>query len=144
MSETKQHECDDGCIYLMLAYHRKNGKRLGKSYWTIEEKDEIEVFTSARTSKWVRSREGWGLHISDGKVEYLGMDQAHTEQVFLAKFRADSKPYEWHGYPGDHVRNEQDIPDSEILMSWKDAGLLPRTKIAKIAKGKRCVLQKSR
>jgi hypothetical protein len=60
--------------------------------------------------------------------------------LFVAKFVASAPPAVWHGYPADHERNPQDIPESEVLRDWIQSGLLAAAKVRKLTRGQPCNL----
>jgi hypothetical protein len=119
--------------------HHRNGNQ-NKSQWTIDQPAEVLVFTACYQQQWVAGSVGWGLHIVGGAIHYLGIDQNHSEQVFIAKFVSGQAPHPWHGYPADHRNNQADIPHEDILKMWMQGNVLPACKISKILGGKKCRL----
>jgi hypothetical protein len=119
--------------------HHRNGMRR-KSQWTISEDQERGVFVDARDKNWILQDIGWGLKIVEGRVAYLGVAQNHITQLFVAKFVNGNRKQSWHGYPADHQRHTQDIPNETMLQRWLDDGVLPPQKIAKLQRGKPCSL----
>lgn len=111
----------------------------GKSQWTIPLTAEIDAFNRSWVEGWLFDALGWGLHLSDGQPDWVGVAQDHDTQLFVAKFvgQADSV---WHGYPADHMHNPQDIPHEDVLGSWIEDDLLSRAKARKIMRGQRCSL----
>ena len=91
-----------------------------------------------RANHWIENESGWGLHYSNGVLDYLGLAQDHTTQVFIAKFVGNQGT--WHGYPADHQQNRQDIPAERIRKIWIDTNVLRRAQIRKITKGQPCRL----
>ncbi|QOJ27756.1 MAG: hypothetical protein HRU80_02295 [Ignavibacteriales bacterium] len=117
--------------------HHRNGAN-NKSQWTITAMQEFECFRRCLTENWIKEQIGWGLHFSDtSSVQYLGIDQNGTKQLFIAKFVGGQN---WHGYPIDYQRCTDDIPDTEILNKWLNLSIFPPTKIRKITKGQPCSL----
>jgi hypothetical protein len=112
----------------------------GKSQWRIPESDERNAFNQARIRAWLSDACGWGLHTPDGIVSILGVSQDHDRPLFVAKFLANAAPRFWHGYPADHQRNPQDIPDDRILSDWMTSGLLTSAKVRKLTRGQPCNL----
>jgi len=116
--------------YTIKLDHRNKSK--DKSQWTISHQDEVDVFVNAYTRKWVCNNNSWGLFYKNGKIDYLGVAQDHVTQVFISKFVNDANHSNWHGYPADHKKHSQDIPDRIILDDWINNNVLPKAKIRKI------------
>jgi hypothetical protein len=127
-----------GIHYLHHPHHR-NGVS-GKSQWIITQPEETVSFSRSLAEGWLRTTEGWGLHTPQQSPEYLGYARDHSTQVFVAKFVGDDVAGTWHGYPADHQRCPQDIPDEAALQAWIDASLLTPAKLRKVARGQRCNL----
>lgn len=138
MAALPRIEIAPGIHYFHHPHHR-NGRN-GKSQWIIAPPAEEFSFAQALARGWLRTNEGWGLHTPTESPEYLGRARDHVTQVFVAKFVGDQAAEMWHGYPADHQRCPQDIPDEAALQSWIDANLLTPAKVRKVAKGQRCNL----
>lgn len=123
-------------IYLSNSQHRNRTK--GKSQWSISLAQEFTCFNTTHANQWIENNNGWGLHYSEGVLDYLGLAQDHITQVFIAKFVGNQGT--WHGYPADHRQNRQDIPAGRILAIWMKANVLSPAKIRKIMKGQPCRL----
>jgi hypothetical protein len=121
--------------YKPYSRHRDGTPR--KSQWTISITDERACFNAATSLGWCVESHGWGLYPATAP-QYLGVAQDHTTSVFIAKFVSSSGV--WHGYPGDHQRNPQDIPLEHVLNDWLARGLLPPAKLRKLVKGQPCAL----
>jgi len=110
----------------------------GKSQWRVSRQDEIRCFDGARASNWLVGPVGWGLHLSAGVPDYLGVARDHQSRVFVAKFTGEQNV--WHGYPADHRRNHRDIPTESVLADWMREGLLARATVRKLTRGQPCRL----
>lgn len=119
--------------------HHRNGHP-EKSQWTIDVGDEVESFTKAQSQQWLAGDRGWGVFPTTGLPNYVGVGVNRTVRLVIAKFVLDEPHNVWHGYPANHVDNERDIPDIEILKKWIEGSVLPIAKISKIGKGKPCSL----
>jgi hypothetical protein len=132
-------QCDiDGVNYQHHPDHRNGNTK--KSQWTISEPAERESFRQAGVREWLSVDRGWGLHTPNERPEVLGESQDRERKLFVAKFVASAAPVVWHGYPADHQRHPQDVPESRILSAWESSGLLAAAKITKLLKGKPCSL----
>ena len=124
--------------YTIKLDHRNKSKE--KSQWTISHQDEVNVFVNAYTCNWIYKDNAWGVFFDNENINYLGVAQDHSTQVFIAKFVNDTNQIDWHGYPADYQLHSQDIPDEAILNYWLIHNILPKSKINKIARGKPCKL----
>jgi hypothetical protein len=137
MSIVYPHRIGPNISYLAVPYHQKWTK--GKSKWTISVLKQRICLQRAYHSGWLLPEKGWGLHYnSRNMLDYLGVAQDHKTEIFIAKFEENQG--NWHGYPADHERNNQDIPDKSIRQKWQKDGVLPPAKIRKIGKGQPCSL----
>lgn len=124
--------------YIHKTDHRNRSAR--KSQWTISEQDERTCFVLMYDSKWYEGNCGWSLNLNNGIINYLGVSFIRQRRLFLAKFVDGNNNQRWHGYPADHISNEQDIPPGAILLVWKNAGYLSLPKVRKIIRGQPCNL----
>ena len=107
----------------------------GKSQWTIAAHDEQRSFDRCVEEGWYRQNTGWGLHLHDGKPDWLGVTRDHRTPSFIAKFvGADGT---WHGYPAD-VTHSKDVPSEVVIGAWLDQNLLSRAKGRKVIRGQPC------
>ena len=127
-----------GVTYCVHPHHRNGTPH--KSQWSIPESQERNVFIHARDQNWLLQTVGWGLHVVNGRVEYLGTTHNGTRCLFVAKFVDASENHTWHGYPADHQRRPSDIPSVCILQRWMTSNLLRRAVIRKIVRGQPCSL----
>ena len=121
--------------------HHRNGHNQ-KSQWTIQELEERSVFENALHEGWGSQFCLWGLHRPDNIIEYLGSSASvcgHRD-LFVAKFVNKNGQNSWHGYPADHQRTKYDIPDTQVLNTWMQSGLLSAPKIRKIMSQQPCSL----
>ena len=109
-----------------------------KSQWSISLAQEIAYFNTTYANQWIDNNNGWGLHYSEGRLDYLGLAQDYITRVFIAKFVGDRGT--WHGYPADHQQNQQDIPTERIRTIWINTNVLRPAQIRKITKGQPCRL----
>jgi len=117
-------------------HHRMTSKSSEKSQWEITIEEEEAAFTKSQRSGWLVDKEGWGLHLKESKVKYLGSAPDSRKLVF-AKFVDSDGTNVWHGYPGDQ-RKTHDRPNTIVLQKWLD--VLPPAKVRKLTKGQKCTL----
>lgn len=124
--------------YLIHPHHRNRNPE--KSQWTVTHQEELQSFTRALAAEWTVDSFGWGVHVVNGVASYLGIAVDKTTSLIIAKFIKDGVMNQWHGYPANHVENQQDIPPESVVNKWLNEGVLPTAKISKISKGKKCKL----
>lgn len=126
-----------------FSYQHHQGHRngaAGKSQWTVTQVEERSIFDHSRTSHWLAQNLGWGVHVLSGQAAYLGNSDDGARRLIIAKFVASNSPKTWHGYPADHQRRTQDIPDTTILMAWMSLNYMKPAKIRKLMRGQPCSL----
>jgi len=143
MVQVGDHEIQPGARYQCNPEHR-NGNR-EKSQWTISEQEERGVFSRTYTSGWIVEHVGWGLHIVNGSVNYLGVDRTRSQNLIVARFIDDNNVEIWHGYPADPNRRSQqarikEIPPEEVQTEWLRGQILPKPKVRKLGRGEPCTL----
>lgn len=122
--------------YIHKLDHRDPRSRK-KSQWTIplEHERACLVWAFSRQSQETLGKLRWGLHLAGTAPGVLGRTKAEHPPVrdaFYARFIDSNENNKWHGYPADHVLNEQDIPPNEVLDDW--AAYLRPALIRKILK----------
>ncbi len=142
-----EHEIFVGIYYLHKADHRNGSPK--KSQWIITKDEERSSFKRAFNSKWIvlsHSESYWGLHFDEhDQVANLGISKSSGPDrfaIFIAKFVDGNKNDKWHGYPANHVMNNQDIPPEEILLKWARAEYIRKQLIRKLLGGMKCKLSK--
>lgn len=121
--------------YQFHPHHRNNNPN--KSQWIVPIDSEFESFRLTIDQSWTEGHSAWGLCIQSAAVQFLGIDCDRQTELFIAKFVCDASRPEWHGYPANHVRNE-DRPSLTVLNKWLQSGTLPTAKVSKITQGKPC------
>lgn len=141
----QEHKIDENVFYIHKIDHRNHSSE--KSQWKITENEERVCFKRAYTAKWNAlgyNYNYWGLHFNEmGRVDYLGISKFSGPErydIFIAKFVDGNKNSKWHGYPANHVQNNQDIPPSEVLLKWYEAGHIRKAAISKVLGGKKCTI----
>ena len=132
------HTIRPGVFYIHKLDHRNRSPR--KSQWTIPENEERRVFSHAYAQGWYTDTTGWGLRLVNGLVCDVGTSVDQIRHLFIAKFVDGNSKSQWHGYPADHVMNQQDLPDVTLLRTWSTDGYLSFAKVRKIVRRQPCVL----
>jgi hypothetical protein len=137
---TEEGESKEDVIhYKIRSVHRRHGNS-EKCIWTISLQEEVDCFKTSADEKWLEDTKGWGLKMnSAGGLSEIGISE-RQEVLKIAKFVDSGSTREWHGYPADYCRRNQDRPSMKVLMDWKDRGLINKTKMDKIKQYKRCSL----
>ena len=141
----QQYQIGNGVYYVHKMDHRDQSYE--KSQWTITEVEERTCFTFAHQSNWSEPGKNYnccGLYIDvKSQVTYLGVSKPNGPEkieIFIAKFVDGNKNSIWHGYPANHVKNNQDIPPKEVLMKWANAGYIRMSQVRKLIGGQKCKL----
>ena len=141
MTTNVEHMIRTRVFYIHKMDHRDGTAK--KSQWIISEEDERICFTRAYGVWHDSNYTCWGLHFDGGLASYLGISKASASgqnYLFVAKFIDSNQNSRWHGYPADHVSNQQDIPSPTVLKNWLDSELLRPSIIRKLSKGQKCRL----
>jgi len=124
----------------ILANHHRNRQNSDKSRWTISKTEEVESFRLMSTNNWIEeTSKGWSIHRVNYVNEILGVS-TQNEEVQIAKFVDSSNNLQWHGYPVDYRKSVHDRPNSKILKDWVNQGIIKRSHMSKILKGKDCTI----
>jgi len=124
--------------YIISSQHRQLGNP-NKSIWSIPYEEEIDCFILSKTSKWINGSVCWGLKPINNRLEVIGKNN-DQEDLKIAKFVDGNKNNIWHGYPADCKRKKQDIPDTEILVIWKNKELIGKSDVRKLKQQMTCNL----
>ncbi|WP_154990421.1 hypothetical protein [Priestia megaterium] len=131
---------DVGKHKYILASHHRNKQNNNKSLWTITPAEEVESFKLMYTNNWIiEKNKGWSIHRVGYTNGVLGLSP-QNEDVQIAKFVDSSNNLQWHGYPVDYRKSRHDRPESGILKNWVDQGIIKRTDMSKILRGKGCTI----
>lgn len=128
--------------YIHKEDHR-NARATQKSQWSIERTEELISFDITYNSNWLGGNCGWGLHITQEKIFYLGYGAKQRGrdmiELFIARFD-EGNPDIWHGCPADPQVHNQDIPPNEILAQWVERRFINNAQRRKIMKGQPCAI----
>ena len=128
-------EIDEQTRYFFASQHRGR-KNDHKSKWIISLSEEFECFQRTCNNSWIGNCSGWGLHIQNDRVEYLGKNNQEVK-LRIAKFVDKHSDGTWHGYPADYMVKIQDRPDETILKDWVYKRYIDKVCMARILCGKR-------
>lgn len=119
--------------YKVNPQHRGRLPQGQKSRWTVDQWEELRLFSLAKEHEW-KCREDhilWALSSRATALQAVGTDG--KEDLFIAKYVADHQ-HQWHGYP---VSPRQfDIPPSEVIKAWVKDGLVSKAVGDRILRGK--------
>lgn len=124
--------------YIVSSLHRRK-RNNKKSLWTISRDEEIDCFILSQKSQWTEVNVSWGIKLEGNSIKQIGVNK-QNKPLKIAKFIYGNCNNIWHGYPADHVRNNQDRPGILTLKKWRIAGYIEKHIIEKIRKGKECNL----
>jgi hypothetical protein len=124
--------------YIISSQHRKTGN-MNKSTWTISHDEEVECFVLSKISNWTVDYIGWGVKLAGRVLQIVGRNDANSELKF-AKFVDGSKKNIWHGWPADYKNRKQDIPATNVLLSWNNSKYISKSHVRKIKQQISCNL----
>lgn len=126
-------------IYTISKKHR--GRNAKKSHWIIKMPKEVLLFRDALKSGYENKEDhtAWNLLVVNGEVCAVGKS-VEKKELKIAKFVDSNKNEQWHGYPANYMKNNQDIPSSKVLKQWYDAGIISGATMKKIRGGQPCNL----
>lgn len=136
-----EHHIFPGIYYIHKVDHRNGSSQ--KSQWKISDSAERKCFKRGFTLLRCNDHSCWGLHFRNKIVSYLGVTKSaapEKRKLFVAKFIDSNENNKWHGYPADHVLNQQDIPPENVLRIWLENQYLRPAIIRKLSKGQKCKL----
>ncbi|MEY3220489.1 MAG: hypothetical protein RIT27_1846 [Pseudomonadota bacterium] len=126
------------CSYTYHPQHRD--KTPTKSQWTITYDEESRSFCLSLENQWNDDKNGWGVHLINETISYLGISQNGMQNLLIAKYVCDNVHNDWHGYPANHIEYSRDIPPEKFLLDWKSKNYITSAKMRKILKGQPCNL----
>ena len=128
---------DRAVIYTISKKHR--GQNPEKSHWTITMPKEVALFREALRSGYEDTYTAWNLYVVDGAACEVGRSVEDIE-LKIAKFVDSCRNEQWHGYPANYLKNNQDIPSAKVLRQWNNAGIISTATMKKIKGGQPCNL----
>ena len=130
---------DREVIYTISKKHR--GRNPDKSHWIIKMPKEVALFRDALRLGYEDKANftAWNFLIVDGEICAIGKSVDDLE-LKMAKFVDSNKNEQWHGYPANYMKNNQDIPPASLLLSWQKAGFITTATMKKIKGGQPCNL----
>ncbi len=126
-------------LYTISRKHRSRNP--DKSRWSIPMPIEVTLFRDALKLGYEDKEmfTAWNLYVKDGVICVVGYS-VDNKKLKIGKFVDSNKNEQWHGYPADYMKNNQDIPPASILMTWQKAGYITTATMKKIKGGQPCNL----
>jgi hypothetical protein len=126
--------------YVHNQQHRSSAFAATKSQWLIAIQEEEACYQQAAAKNWLCNGCYWGLHLTGSIPSVIGLAPLPAAiQLHIAKFVGVPQG-DWHGYPVAPWLSPFDKPSASVLGAWMQSGFINRPTIAKIHRGKRCVL----
>jgi len=126
--------------YISHSQHRSAAFAAQKSQWVIPVAEEKKCYDIAANGGWAHDGCYWSLHLIGALPAQLGVSPIpDTFSLHIAKFVGEEGG-DWHGYPVAPWLSPFDKPNTDVLIAWMNAGFIGRPTMAKIKRGKRCVL----
>jgi hypothetical protein len=113
-----------------------------KSQWIVSIGDEYACFEHGVSRGWVSisGDSAWGLHLVDGRCEYLGKTapgHGPPSDLFVAYFQLADV---CHGYPSDLMRSRREAPPTSVARDWLTGKYLRPSVVRKLQQGQLCSL----
>ena len=105
------------------------------SIWTCSFLDEFDLVNKSLQCQYIENKKVPQTFNLKKGLPVLGKNNINSE-LKLAKF-INSTQKLWHGYPADHVKNNQDRPTLDILTKMHTNGLITTKQMRKISKGQK-------
>ena len=106
------------------------------SIWSISFLEEFQLADDSIIKNYIEiqkaSRQSFNIF---NNLQTIGYNKIHNN-LKLAKF-VNSTPNLWHGYPADHVKNNQDRPTTETLMKMVNNNKITLRQMSIICRGKK-------
>ena len=119
--------------YLFNPKHR-NSSNPNASTWDITFEEEFFLADEGITF-FKNDKTAFNVKKEYNRLEVLGFSPRKLK-LFLAKF-VMSFPDNWHGYPANHVSNNQDKPDQATLKQMVKTNKLSKKEVRCIGRGQR-------
>lgn len=119
--------------YKFTNKHRVGGNPHA-SIWTISFSDELSLMNNCIANNYFQNNYLTAYNVMPG-LRVLGRNSINND-LKISKF-VNSTPGLWHGYPADHVKNNQDRPQLEVLKKMADNNAITIRQMNKIGRGKR-------
>lgn len=125
-------------FYKIHPHHRQTGLP-NKSTWSISYQEEINCFVFTYNSNYIEINFGFGFLLNNTrKLEVIGTS-INDKKLKFAKFVDGNNNHRWHGYPADYINNKQDKPSEELLLLWKNSGIITKPQFKRV-KGRICYI----
>ena len=123
--------------YYFSPKHRGQSTRAARiSTWKCSIKEEYDLMNdSINKMFYVQDNNLFHSYNLIKGLPILGENDIHPK-LRIAKF-VESVPNLWHGYPADHISNNQDRPETTILAEMNKIGLITPSLMRKISKGQK-------
>lgn len=124
----------NGEEYKFVKKHRLIGNP-NASVWScsfVEEFDLVEDGLKKRYTEEKNTPQAYNLKKT---LCVIGSNDINPK-LKIAKF-VNSSPKLWHGYPADHVKNNQDRPTLDVLNRMHSNGLISAKQMRKISRGQK-------
>lgn len=128
----------NGELYKFIEKHRTFGFK-DASRWIITRNEEYKLADDSIELNYVeenkKCKQAYNLLKNANKIEVVGKNFKNDE-LKLGKF-INSYQNEWHGYPADYCRNNQDRPNQNTLKKLLDDGKIDKKQMRRISQGNR-------
>lgn len=127
--------------YLFYSKHRSTSNN-NASRWVIEMNEELLMCENAIKKGYIQPHSpvkkfAYNLIRESHHLKIIGVSATKNQNINLkiAKFNNDVSNNMWHGYPANHIANNQDKPIDSILSEMVKNGLITKQEMRRIKKG---------
>lgn len=124
----------NGEDYKFIKKHRASGNP-NASVWICSFKEEFDLAENGLKSQYTERKNLLQAYNLNKGLSVLGKNDVNPK-LKIAKF-VNTSPNLWHGYPADHVMNNQDRPTLDVLSKMCSNGLISPKQMRKISKGQK-------
>lgn len=124
----------NGEKYTFIKKHRVSGNP-NASVWTCSCQEEFNLVDEGLKKGYTETRVITQAYNLQKGLHIIGRNNVNTN-LKIAKF-VNSSPKLWHGYPADHIKNNQDRPTLDILKKMCTDDLISVKQMRKISRGQK-------
>lgn len=124
--------------YLFIPKHRIKGN-INASIWTVNCQIEYKLADTSIKKGYIElvnsTKTAYNLLKTNGKIQVVGYNRIRSD-LKLTK-HVNSSANLWHGYPADHISNQQDRPNETTLKNLFDNNVIDKQEMCRIIRGKK-------
>lgn len=127
--------------YFFSPKHRSKGNA-NASIWAIGCREEYDLADRSINKKYIEVPDNgtikevaYNVLKINGQIKVVGHNSSGSDLVISKHIKPQGN--QWHGYPADYIRNQQDKPKNATLQKLQNDDLITRREAVSIARGKK-------